>query len=196
MRKGAVTQKSIVDHAVKLSSLLGLDGLTIGALADDLKLSKSGIFAHFRSKENLQIAVLTTAAEHFTDEVVRPALKAPRGEPRIRAMFERWLAWANAPDRPGGCPFVAAASELDDKPGKVRKVLVETQELWMGTLAKAAKLAIDEGHFSQSLEPRQFAFEVYSLMLGAHYFGRLLEDPQTKKRTRIAFEALLARARS
>jgi AcrR family transcriptional regulator len=193
MRKGAHTHQAIVGHAVKLAGLMGLEGLTIGALADDLKLSKSGLFAHFRSKENLQIEVLRAAAAQFTDDVVRPAISAPRGLPRVQAMFERWLVWAS--HKGGGCPFVTAAVELDDRPGRVRQVLVETQEAWMATLARCAQIAVDEGHLRADLDTRQFAFEVYSLMLGAHYFGRLLEDPTTGKRTRAAFEALLVRAR-
>src|SRR5712691_7251134 len=120
MRKGANTRHAILTHATGLASQVGLTGLTIGALADHLRLSKSGLFAHFRSKEALQIQVLEHAAASFVEAVVRPALPLPRGEPRMRALFERWLEWDQSGALPGGCVFVAAATELDDRPGPVR----------------------------------------------------------------------------
>ncbi len=193
--KGEQTRTAIVGHALRLASAVGLEGLTIGGLADDLKLSKSGLFAHFGSKERLQIEVLEAAAQLFVDHVVRPAVRKPRGEPRIREMFERWLRWSSRSGLPGGCPFVAAAAELDDRPGPVRDALVTTQEQWIEALERAAKLAVAQGHFRHDLDASQFAFELYSLMLGAHYFARLLNTPGAHKRTRGAFEALIERAR-
>src|SRR3989442_4726407 len=127
MRKGANTRNAILPHATGLASQVGLTGLTIGALADHLRLSKSGLFAHFRSKEALQIQVLEHAAASFVEAVVRPALQQPRGEPRMRALFERWLEWEQAEALPGGCVFVAAASELVDRPGPARDRVVELQ---------------------------------------------------------------------
>ncbi|HXI20661.1 MAG TPA: hypothetical protein VNH46_06230, partial [Gemmatimonadales bacterium] len=120
MSKGLETRDTILHHATQLASKVGLCGLTIGTLAEDLALSKSGLFAHIGSKEQLQILVLERAAHDFIEAVVRPALREPRGEPRIRALFERWLAWDRDGLLPGGCVFVAAASELDDRPGPVR----------------------------------------------------------------------------
>src|SRR2546422_9839250 len=120
MRKGANTRNAILTHATGLASQVGLTGLTIGALADHLRLSKSGLFAHFRSKEALQIQVLEHAAASFVEAVVRPALQQPRGEPRMRALFERWLEWEQAEALPGGGVFVAAAREVDGRPGTSR----------------------------------------------------------------------------
>jgi AcrR family transcriptional regulator len=196
MGKGEETRQSILGHALRLASSVGLEGLTIGDLAGQLGLSKSGLFAHFRSKEKLQIAVLEAAAELFVSEVVQPAIRESRGAPRVRALFDRWLAWSQASGLPGGCLFVAAAAELDDRPGPVRDALVHLQRQWIGTLTRAAALAVEAKHFRQSLDPEQFAFEMYALMLGAHHFGRLLHDPNHKRRTHFAFAALLDRAQT
>jgi AcrR family transcriptional regulator len=156
-------------------------------------MSKSGLFAHFRSKEALEVELLSTRERDFVDAVVRPAIAEPRGEPRVRALFERWLAWHKA--SPGGCIFVAAASELDDQDGPQRARLVAGQRALVATLAKAARIAVEEGHFRADLDPEQFAFEMNVLSLGYHHASRLLRDPRAEKRTRCAFEALLERAR-
>jgi AcrR family transcriptional regulator len=195
MGKGALTKQHIVRAAMKHASTLGLEGLSIGALAGELQLSKSGLFAHFGSKENLQIDVLEAAIELFVDSVVRPAIGEPRGEPRVRALLENWLAWARGRQLPGGCLFVTAAVEFDDRPGKVRDVLEQSQRDWIHTLTRAAELAVAEGHFRAALDCEQFAYELYSLMLGGHYYGRLLKDPETAHRTFRAFESLVEAAR-
>ena len=194
--KGAQTREAILDTALSLASVGGLTGLSIGSLAREVGLSKSGLFAHFGSKEELQIAVLQTAADRFVAEVVTPALRQPRGEPRVRALFAGWLAWESAAFLPGGCPFVAASSELDDRPGPVRDYLVQSQRDWLDALATAARIAVAEGHFRPDLDPVQFAYEMYSTILAFHQFHRLLRDPATEERCRRAFEGLLARSRS
>ncbi len=195
MRKGELTRQAILGRAVSLASEVGLDGLTIGRLADDLALSKSGLFAHFQSKEALQVQVLDAAAERFLEVVVRPALKAPRGEPRLRALFEYWLAWPQAVPQPGGCLFVAAAVELDDRPGPARDALVRMQRDWLDTLATAVRAAVTEGHFGPATDPEQFAFELYGIMLGCHHAARLLRDPRALTHARVAFDALSNAAR-
>src|SRR5512132_1431572 len=119
MRKGEATRAAILDRGVRLATQIGLEGLTIGRLATDLGLSKSGLFAHFHSKEALQIQVLDAAAERFVEKVVRPAVRQPRGEPRVMALCDQWLAWAKTTSGPGGCLFVAAAAEFDDRAGAV-----------------------------------------------------------------------------
>jgi AcrR family transcriptional regulator len=193
MRKGAQTRQTILDHALDLASKIGVEGLTIGRLADDLGLSKSGLFAHFRAKEELQLEVLRTASERFVAQVVRPALTAPRGEPRLRALFERWLAWERS--LPGGCPMTAACFELDDRPGRTRDFLVQSQRDWMETLANAARAAAREGHFGDDLDADQFAYELGGIMLAYHMATRLLNDPRARDRAGAAFEALLRTAR-
>jgi AcrR family transcriptional regulator len=195
MSKGEETRTAILDTALALASTGGLEGLSIGNLAREVGLSKSGLFAHFNSKENLQLQVLTTAAERFVAEVVTPALRRPRGEPRVRALFEHWLAWAKASYLPGGCPFVATAVELDDRPGPLRDYLVDAQSRWLGTMARAATIAVEEGHFRAGLDGEQFAYELYSILLAYHLFRRLLRDPRAEARSRSAFERLLASAR-
>ena len=195
MGKGELTRQVILEHAVGLASQVGLDGLTIGRLADDLDLSKSGLFAHFRSKEALQVQTLELAADRFTEAVVRPALAAPRGEPRLRALFARWLEWPRVVPQPGGCLFVAASAELDDRPGPARDRLVQLQKGWLGLIAGAVRIAIAEGHFRKGVDPEQLAFDLYGIMLVTHFSSRLLRDPKAGERARKSLSALLAAAR-
>jgi AcrR family transcriptional regulator len=197
MRKGEQTRQAIIDHALKLATQVGFQGLTIGRLADELNLSKSGLFAHFGAKEDLQIEVLKAAVERFIADVVRPALAATRGEPRVRALFERNITWERAWDKlPGGCPIVAASIELDDCPGRARDFLVQSQRDWSETLANAARAAVREGHFRADLDCDQFAYEFSGIMLAYHHAARLMKDPRARERAEAAFDALLRTARA
>ena len=196
MGKGDERRQLILERAAQTASRLGLEGLTIGQLASDLGLSKSGLFAHFQSKEALQVQTLRHAAELFVDRVVRPALKTPRGERRLRALFERWLAWAEADVLKGGCLFVAAATELDDLDGPVRDELVRQQRDWLELIANVARTGIAEGDFRHGLDGEQVAFELYGVMLAYHHARRLLRDPRAPQRARDAFDALVEAARS
>jgi AcrR family transcriptional regulator len=196
MSKGAETRRAILDQALAMSSCLGLEGVTLGLLAREAGMSKSGLFAHFDSKEQLQLQVLDTAAQRFRETVVEPALHAPRGEPRVRALFEHWLAWEDAPFLPGGCVFIAVAQELDDRPGPVRDRLVDYQRQWLETLARAAAIAVEEGHFRADLDTGQFAYDLYALALARHHFGRLLRDPEAEDRAHTAFARQLVAARA
>ena len=189
--KGADTRHAVLERAVALASRVGLGGLTIGTLAEDLQLSKSGLFGHFRSKEALQIQVLDHAASRFVEAVVRPALSQPRGEPRLRSLFHRWLDWARSSPMPGGCLFVAAATELDDQAGPVRDRLEQLQRDWLGVIATSYRKGIEEGHFSKDADPDQFAHDLYGVMLAYHHAHRLLRDPKAEARARHAFQALL-----
>lgn len=195
MSKGDDTRRAIVGEAMRLASTVGLEGLSIGGLAEQVGLSKSGLFAHFRSKEKLQIEVIDAAAAAFVDRVVAPALKEPRGEPRVRALIERWLEWASRA-LPGGCLFVTAAVEMDDRSGPVRDTVVKHQRDWLATLARAARIAVEEGHFRPDLDAEGFAFEAHAMMLGAHHAVRLLQDPGALGRARAAFASLLTRSRA
>jgi AcrR family transcriptional regulator len=196
MGKGELTRHAILERATGLASQVGLEGLTIGRLARELDLSKSGLFAHFRSKESLEVQVLQFAAERFVDLVVRPALAASRGEPRVRALFERWLAWENSDPLPGGCLFLAAATELDDKPGPARDQLVRSQKDWLDVIANCLRSGIKEGHFRSDADPDQFAHDLQGVILAYHHVARLLADPNAETRARAAFEALLTAART
>jgi AcrR family transcriptional regulator len=196
MRKGDTTRQAIVDHAVDLARRVGLEGLTIGRLAEDLALSKSGLFAHFQSKEALQVQVLEAAAGRFVDIVVRPVLASPRGEPRVRLLFDRWLDWEGRRQTPGGCLFVHAAAELDERDGPARDRLVSLQRDWLESIATVARGAVREGHFRADLDPDQFAQEFNGVMLAYHQAARLLRDPEAEPRARRAFERLLVAARA
>jgi AcrR family transcriptional regulator len=195
MRKGEQTRQAILDQAARVASRLGLAGLTIGALAEQTGLSKSGLFAHFQSKETLQLEVLKHASERFIDLVIRPALAAPRGEARLRELFERWLTWCSGDALPGGCLFFAAAAELDDQPGPVRDRLVRDQQDLLDSIVQMFRGWVTEGQFRADADAEQFAHELHSQMLGYSYYCRLMQDPAAERRTRKAFETLLAAVR-
>ena len=193
MGKGEETKQAIVDEALELVSKVGLEKLTIGALAGATGMSKSGLFAHFRSKEQLQLQVLAEARERFIEIVIAPALKKPRGEARLRAIFESTMKqWER--DLPGGCIFHAVSAELDDQPGPARDYLVETQRDYADTLRRAAEIAVEEGQFRKDLDLDQFVFELGSITAAYHHFGRLLGDPNAEQRAHNMFEGLLARS--
>jgi AcrR family transcriptional regulator len=192
MSKGTTTRHHILDHAAQLASRVGVGGLTIGNLAADLRLSKSGVFRHFQSKEALQLAVLGRAAESFVALVVRPALGEARGAARMRALFDGWLAWDRDGAMAGGCVFVQAAAELDDQPGPVRDRLVELQLQFVDVLAKSFRKGVEAGAFRTDADAEQFAQDLYGIMLAYHHHSRLLGDPAAERRARSAFETLLA----
>ena len=188
MAKGEETRHAILARAFELATVVGVSGLSIGRLAEATGLSKSGLFAHFGSKEALELAVVEEAGRQFVQDVMVPALREPRGVPRVRAMFELWHKWGM---RPGGCFFVGATAELDDRPGPPRDALVRALKDWIDELAKAAQIAIREGHFRTDLDPAQFAFEEYGIMLGLHTFSRFLRERDSVDRARQAFERLM-----
>jgi len=194
--RGEQTREAILTHALGLATRIGFEGLTIGRLAEDLDMSKSGLFAHFGSKEALQLDVLRLAGARMIDAVVKPAFAAPRGEPRVRALFDRWLAWEQSPGLPGGCPFMAASFELDDRPGPVRDFVVQNLRDWMDTMAGAARIAVQEGHFRADLDCEQFAHECEGIGLAFVHASRLMRDPRARARAQSAFESLLSRCRA
>jgi len=191
--KGAATKTAILDEATRLASTIGFNALTVGTLAERTELSKSGLFAHFKSKEQLQLQTLSHAGDLFVDAVIRPSLAAPRGEARVRELFTRWLDWASSA-LPGGCIYIAANIEFDDQPGAMRDQLVAQQLDWRDTIATVVTTAITEGDFRDDVDPGQFAFELSALFLGFHHAWRLLGDPQARARTEAAFESLVARS--
>jgi AcrR family transcriptional regulator len=192
--KGAETRTVVLDTAITLASTDGLEGLTIGKLAERAGMSKSGLFAHFSSKENLQVAVLDAAVERFIQLVVTPALKEKRGEPRLRKLVELWLAWSKQPFLPGGCILLMASVELDDRPGPARDKLVSAQKDWLGTLAQAARIAIEEKHFRKDLDCDQLAHELFSIAYGYHFLRRIVDASVAEKRARTSFERVFADA--
>jgi len=190
--KGEETRERIVERAWRLASRDGLSGLSIGKLATELGLSKSGLFAHFGSKEDLELEVLKAAVARFTEQVMKPAFAAPRGVARLRKLFRGWLAWANDPSQPGGCVFMAGASELDDSSGPQRDFLVSSQKSLLGALAKSARLAVEAGELAADLDCEQFAFETLGVVMAYHHARRLLRDPKADARAKHAFERLLS----
>lgn len=192
MSKGVQTRQHILGTALGMARACGLEGLTIGSLADDLKMSKSGVFAHFGSKEELQIAVLKEAAERFTEQVLRPALAEARGLPRVRAILQHWLSYSVASGLPGGCLFIAAAVEFDDKPGPVRDFLQQQQSQWRHSLLKSIQLAVDCGDLPAATDTEQFGFELFALVLATHHDQRLLGEQNALERARRGFDRLIA----
>jgi AcrR family transcriptional regulator len=194
MGKGQLTRHAVLDQATRTASEVGLRGVTIGSLADLTHMSKSGLFAHFGSKESLQLATVRHARDQFVNLVIRPALAAPRGEPRVRALLENWLDW-DTNVLPGGCLFVAAAVEFDDEPGAVREELVRNQVDLDETIARVFRGGISERHFRDDADPEQFAFQMHGILLAFHQHSRLLGDPLAAERARRALNALLDAAR-
>ncbi len=191
--KGEQTRAAILDAGLAIASKLGLEGLTIGTLADATGLSKSGLFAHFGSREDLQLAVLEHAAQRYGETVLAPALKIERGLPRLRALFERWLDWTKESGLPGGCVMISAAAEYDDRPGAIRDAVIAQQRRGSAMCEKAVRLAIEEGHLRRETDPEQIAFEMLGIVLANHNHRRLLGDREAKKRAMTAFDQLIAR---
>lgn len=189
--KGERTRQSILERAVDLASLEGLEGLTIGRLADDLNMSKSGLFAHFGSKEDLQLATIEAAAQRYIREIFRPALEQPRGFPRLMAICDSWLSYIRRGVFPGGCFFAAASFEFDSRPGAVRNTVRRLMDDWIGALEKAVRMAQDEGHLRDDVDPAQLAFELNSLFFGANFAYYLRDDEQALEKARKAVEARL-----
>ncbi|HSP13409.1 MAG TPA: TetR/AcrR family transcriptional regulator [Thermoanaerobaculia bacterium] len=186
--KGERTRQSILDRAVDLASLEGLQGLTIGRLADDLAMSKSGLFAHFGSKEELQLATIAAAGDRFIEEVFRPALKAERGYPRLMAICRGWLSYIGRNVFPGGCFFAAASFEFDGRPGVVREAIAKAMHDWIGAIEKAITMAQREEQLDPDVDPKQLAFELNALFFGANFSCQLLGDKQSLERAGQAIE--------
>jgi AcrR family transcriptional regulator len=190
------TRTHILETALKVVSRDGLEGLTIGRLATACRMSKSGLFAHFGGKDQLQLAVLQLAVNRLVEKVMRPAFKAPRGEPRLVAMFDNWLKHLNAHDElPGGSVLIAASTELDDRPGPLRNLVQNSQKDLISNIEKAARIAVDVGHFRKDLDVEQFAWSMYSFVLGYHHFKRMLEDPKAELHFKRSFKGLMNVAR-
>lgn len=190
MKKGEETKMVILDAGLDMASQYGLEGVSIGSLAKLINMSKSGLFAHFQSKENLQIEILKYAGRLFAEGVIVPALKIKAGIPRIKALVNNWIGWSD--NLTGGCIFVTASAEYSDRPGKVRDYLLRQQRDWIDSLRRMAQSAIKVGDFRRDIDCEQFAFDLYSLLLGFHLYEKLLDDSETKKRQEMALEQLLA----
>lgn len=192
--KGAQTRAAILDEALAQASRAGFESLTIGGLAEASGLSKSGLFAHFGSREELQVAAIELAAARFTETVFLPALKAKRGLPRLRALFDNWMVWTESSGLGNGCPMQAAAIEFDDRPGPVREAVIEHFARLDRELARAVELAIGQGHFRPDLDVHQFVFELFGIVLACQHGARLFDPRRARERARLAFVRLAASA--
>lgn len=191
MTKGEDTKKMILDVGLNMASRIGLEGVSIGALAKATGMSKSGLFAHFQSKENLQCAILEYAGALFSDGVVRPALKVEAGIARIQALVANWERWTA--QLSGGCVFVQAGNDFNDRPGRVRDFLLRQQIAWIDCLRRIAGAAVTVGHFRSDIDCDQFAFEFYSLLLGFHLYYTLLKNEDIELRQQTALDNLIKR---
>jgi AcrR family transcriptional regulator len=186
--KRAATRDLILEHAYALARNGGLEGLSIGTLATDVGMSKSGVFAHFGSREDLQLAVLDVGSRRFVAKVLRPALLQPRGLPRLRAIVSHWFDWSL--EYQSGCVLLSAASEYDGRDGVLHDSVVRQQSAWRGELEKAITIAVAEGHFGPDTDAAQLAFEIYALMLGLHHDAGLFGFAEVGNRANQAFERL------
>jgi AcrR family transcriptional regulator len=189
--KGQQTRAAILDAALGLASHMGLEGLSIGALAEVTQMSKSGVFAHFGSREELQISVVREYHAKFEEEVFYPALREPRGLPRLRALFQRWVKRVSV-EIDSGCIYISGAVEFDDRPGPVRDALESMVRDWHAALERAIRIAVDEGHLQADTDVMQLLFELHGLVLALHHDARFLRVPGAMERAERAFEHALA----
>jgi AcrR family transcriptional regulator len=182
--RGLRTRTAILRRAVDLASAEGLEGLTVGRLADDLGMSKSGLFAHFGSKEELQLATVEMARQIFIDQITRPALSAPKGMPRLWSIIDRWLDHIERGIFKGGCFFTAASFEFDSRRGAVRDLIAKIMREWIGVLVRALEQAQKEGHIAPKIDVTHLAFEIQSIAIGGHWASQLLDDRQSYSRSR------------
>ncbi|HEX9275479.1 MAG TPA: helix-turn-helix domain-containing protein [Casimicrobiaceae bacterium] len=194
MSKGEHTRAAILDAALAQASEGGFESLTIGSLAERAGLSKSGLFAHFGSREELQVAAIEAAAARFSETVFLPALRARRGLPRLRALFENWLGWTARGGLIHGCPMQAAAVEFDDRPGPVRDAVVEHFARLERELGRAVELAVGQGHLRADLDVGQFVFDMMGIIFAYYHGARLFDVARAEAHARAAFERLLATA--
>jgi AcrR family transcriptional regulator len=190
MRKGEQTRAAILDVALELASRNGLEGLTIGLLADRMSMSKSGVFAHFGSREDLQMEVLKLYHHRFEHEVFYPSVQEPRGLPRLAAMFERWVKRVSV-EIASGCIYISGAVEYDDRPGPIREELVAMVRAWQGALLRCVQQAIDCGHLKSDTDAQQLVYEMYGLILAVHHDARFLRSPGAIERARAGFARLI-----
>jgi AcrR family transcriptional regulator len=195
MRKGEMTRAAILDVALELASRDGLEGLTIGLLADRMNMSKSGVFAHFGSREDLQIDVLKLYHSRFEQEIFFPSLKEARGLPRLESMFNRWLKRVSV-EIASGCIYISGAVEYDDRPGQIREALVDMVRTWQGALLRCTQQAIASGDLKADTDAEQLVYEMYGLVLAVHHDARFLRIPGAVDRAHRGFARLIDDYRS
>lgn len=190
MNKGFTTKENILKAAFEFTSKFGFESLSIGELAKNVGMSKSGLFGHFKSKEKLQMMVMDYAAENFTLKVIRPALRSDRGIPRIEKIMLNWKKWSSS-SLPGGCPFLSAIVEFDDRPGPVHDHIKKLQATMIGTFERSVDIAIEEGQLKKNTDKNQMAYELYSNMIGFHIYNRLLGDKGSSKKFETFYQSII-----
>ena len=192
MHKGQQTKAAIVDAALGLATQIGLEGLSIGALAEVMRMSKSGVFAHFGSREELQISVIREYYARFEEEVFYPALEQPKGMPRLKTLFQNWMNRTSV-EIDSGCLFISGAVEFDDRPGPVRDALAGSVKTWLAAMDRAVVQAKQAGHLGSDVDEQQMAFEIHGLILALHYEARFLKTPGSVAKAHTGFANILAR---
>ncbi|MES2936174.1 MAG: TetR/AcrR family transcriptional regulator [Pseudomonadota bacterium] len=192
LQKGQQTKAAIVDAALGLATQIGLEGLSIGALAEVAGMSKSGVFAHFGSREELQISVVREYHTRFEQEVFYPALTSERGLPRLRAIFANWMQRTSV-EIDSGCIYISGAVEFDDRPGPVRDALAGSVRTWHAAMKRAIVIAKEEGHLRADVDADQMLFEIHGLILALHYEARFLQTPGSIARANTGFEHIVQR---
>jgi AcrR family transcriptional regulator len=192
LHKGQQTKAAIIDAALGLATQIGLEGLSIGALAEVTRMSKSGVFAHFGSREELQISVIREYHARFEQDVFYPAMREPRGLPRLRAMFANWMQ-RTSEEIHSGCIYISGAVEFDDRPGPVRDALASSVQTWHAAMLRAIAMAKEEGHIAASTGEEQMLFEIHGLILALHYEARFLKNPDSIAHANAGFENILQR---
>ena len=192
LMKGRQTKAAIVNAALGLASQIGLEGLSIGALAEVTGMSKSGVFAHFGSREELQISVIREYHNQFESEVFYPALSCARGLPRLQSLFDNWIQRTTT-EIDSGCIYISGAVEFDDRPGSVRDALASSVNTWQNALQRSVAQAQVEKHLTAKADPLQVAFEIHGLILALHYEARFLRNPGAADRARKGFSEIVAR---
>jgi AcrR family transcriptional regulator len=192
LQKGQQTKAAIIDCALGMAIQLGLEGLSIGAVADAMHMSKSGVFAHFGSREELQISVIREYHQRFEHEIFFPAMDLPRGLPRLKALFNNWMQRISA-EIDSGCLYISGAVEFDDRPGPVRDALASSVKTWLTALHRAVLQARDEKHLSTDTDATQMSFEIHGLILALHYEARFLKSAKSLQRAKQGFEHILQR---
>ncbi len=190
LQKGQQTKAAIVDAALGLATQIGLEGLSIGALAEVTQMSKSGVFAHFGSREELQISVIREYHTRFEDEVFYPAMSQARGLPRLRALFDNWMKRTSV-EIDSGCIYISGAVEFDDRAGPVRDALASSVMTWHAAMKRSLTVAKQEGHLRSDVEEEQMLFEIHGLILALHYEARFLKNPGSIERARRGFDNIL-----
>ncbi len=192
LHKGQQTKLAIVDAALGLATQIGLEGLSIGSVAEVTRMSKSGVFAHFGSREELQISVVHEYFRRFEQEIFYPSLQAPRGLTRIRALFTHWMKRV-AIEVQSGCIFISGSVEFDDRPGPVRDALVSAVQTWLAAVRRAVSQAKETGELTQDADEHQIVFEIHGLILAIHFETRFLKTPGAIERAQLGFEHMLSR---